>query len=495
LSAAAKKRDPESELQEHIARFVYDPYGFVLFAFPWGEPGPLVDETGPDEWQEKVLKRIGEELKRNDLDGAIRIAAGSGHGIGKTCLIAWIIIWFMSTRPNPQLPVTANTSDQLSQKTWRELAKWHKLAINSHWFQWTATKFYHVDFASTWFASAVPWSKERSEAFAGTHEKYVMMLFDEASAIEDIIWEVAEGAMTTPGAIWIVFGNRTKNTGRFHECFNKWRHRWITYEIDSRTSKKADKKQIEQWAKDYGEDSDFFKVRVKGQAPRTGFRQFISSDAVEKAAGREIAVDSYRHAPIIIGVDVSDFGEDMSVIYIRQGLATLEIQKHRPRTMDQQWTMTFASLIAQEIVKYKPDGVMVDSTGLGLGVADRLIQLGYSDIVYKVYSGSSPLNDKEYFNKRVEMWGLMRDWLQDGCIPDDQQLKDDLTGPEYGFSNKEQFQLEKKSDMKSRGLASPDCGDALSMTFAFQVSKRKPQNIVYKKPWDPWAVLQDQRSI
>ena len=463
MSAPAKRRDPEDELQEHIARFVYDPLGFVLFSLPWGEPGPLEKETGPDEWQRQVLTDIGNTLRAGDLQGALQIAARSGHGIGKSALLSWLILWFMSTRPNPQIPVTANTKEQLTSKTWRELAKWHRLAINHHWFTWTATKFYHNDFPETWFASAIPWSKERSEAFAGTHERFVLMIFDEASAIDDIIWEVAEGAMTTSGAIWIAFGNPTRNTGRFFECWNRLRGRWKTYEIDSRSAKMTDKSQIAKWEEDYGEDSDFFRVRVKGQEPRAGFRQFIGTEAVEIAAKRVLHPDVYRQAPIIFGVDVADYGDDLSVIAIRQGHATLDLQKHRPRSMDAQWTMTFADIIAKEFDRREGDMIFVDANGLGLGVADRLIQLGYP--VRKVYPGGSATNQKEYFNKRVEMWGDLRDWLSDGSVPDDADLKKDLTGPEYGFSATGQYQLEKKADMKARGLASPDCGDAMAYTF------------------------------
>ena len=252
------------------------------------------------------------------------------------------------------------------------------------------------------------------------------MIFDEASAIEDVIWEVAEGAMTTPGAIWIVFGNPTRNTGRFFECFNRLRGRWKTYEIDSRTAKMTDKDQIKKWADDYGEDSDFFRVRVKGQEPRAGFRQFISSEVVDLAATRTLHADIYRLAPICIGCDVADYGDDLSTICVRQGRQVLDLQKHRPRSMDQQWTMTFADIIAHTSDKHDADMIFVDATGLGLGVADRLIQLGYS--VFKVYAGSSATNSKEYFNKRVEMWGMLRDWLADGAIPNDVDMKKDLTG-------------------------------------------------------------------
>jgi hypothetical protein len=303
--------------------------------------------------------------------------------------------------------------------------------------------------------------------------------------------------MTTKGAIWIVFGNPTRNTGRFFECFHRYRHRWKTYEIDARTAKKADQAQIKQWEEDYGEDSDFFRVRVKGQEPRSGMRQFIPAEQVYEASKRVLNPGVYYHSPILIGVDVADFGDDLSVIYVRQGLATLEMQKHRPRPGDKQWTMTFASLIVQTINQYKADGVLVDATGLGLGVADRLIQLGYEDIVYKVYVGGASVNTKQWFNKRAEIWGSVRSWIKDGCIPDDQQLKDDLTNPEYGFSAKEQIQIEKKEDMKKRGLASPDCGDALALTFAFSINEKARINRIGRVPlpkkWDPFERLEQLR--
>jgi len=186
----------------------------------------------------------------------------------KTALVAWLIYWFISTRPHPQIVVTSNTKSQLETKTWRELAKWHKLAINSHWFEWTATKFYYKQHPETWFAAAIPWSKERSEAFAGTHEQHVLVIFDEASLVDDSIWETTEGAMTQPGAFWCVFGNPTRNTGRFSECFKKIptplaylpgrfpaRLRWP---IRTRSNSGST---------DYGEDSDLYVSGSKVNSP------------------------------------------------------------------------------------------------------------------------------------------------------------------------------------------------------------------------------------
>lgn len=449
--------DYEQQLISDIEHFAYDPLGFVYYIYPWGE-GPLKDESGPDDWQADTLNEIGESLL--NVQDAVQIARRSGHGIGKTALISWIIHWFMSTRPHPQIPVTANTKEQLLNKTWRELAKWWKLSLNQHWFSWTATRFYNINHPETWFASAVPWSKERSEAFAGTHEEHVLLLFDEASAIEDVIWEVAEGAMTTPGALWIVFGNPTRNTGRFSECFKKYRHRWSCKEIDSRTAKKANHKQIQKWIDDYGDDSDFVRVRVKGQEPRVGSLQFIPNDIVNEAAGKNLHPDIYKHAPKLLGVDVARFGDDQSVIIRRQGLAATGLKKFRGKN-----TMELASLVAQEIQVYKPNAVFIDVVGIGAGVVDRLRQLDYD--VIEVNTGNKPLNYKKFYNKRAEIWSDMREWLRhSAAIPDDTELRDDLTGIEYGFDSSERMRLEKKKDMKKRGLASPDCADALALTFA-----------------------------
>lgn len=452
-----------TELVDAIAQCHDDPLAFVHLVYPWGKPGTILHEyDGPDEWQIWVLEQI--RTGAMSVGDAVQIAVASGHGIGKTALVAWIVHWFISTRTNPQIVVTANTENQLSNKTWRELARWWKLSIHKEWFDWTATKFFLKSSPETWFAAAIPWSERNSEAFAGTHEEHVLIIFDEASGIADIIWEVAEGAMTTPGAIWIAFGNPTKNTGRFRECFGKFRHRWVTRQIDSRTAKMADKKKLNEWVDDYGEDSDFVRVRVRGVFPRAGSNQFISSEDVE--ACRHYQAEGYESQPVILGVDVARFGDDRTVIRARQGRKVFPAWKYRG--LD---TMEVADRVIEAINEFNPRVAFVDGGGLGAGVIDRLRQLGYGSRVVEINAGSKPLDGKTYFNLRAEMWGRMRDAVKAGLdLPsDDIELVDDLIGPEYGFTPKQQVQLEKKQDMKKRGLASPDDGDALALTFAKRV--------------------------
>lgn len=479
----------ERMLQEDMGKFFADPYGFVIYAYEWGK-GDLENFTGPEKWQKEFLISWGLEIKKNGFNsrdpvGVIRKARASGHGIGKSALTAWIVDFIMSTRPHCKGTVTANTSTQLETKTWAEVAKWTKRCITGHWFNIStgrgSMKMYHTDHKNSWFCSAQTCSKENSEAFAGQHAvtSTSFYVFDESSAVPDSIFEVAEGGLTDGEPMFFLFGNPTRNTGKFKECFKKMRHRWETAQIDSRDVTLTNKPQIEQWIKDYGEDSDFCRIRVRGVFPRSGSNQFIPQDAVDLAAGGIIHPEAYHSMPKILGVDIARFGDDQTVFIKRQGKAAYGLKKHRGLA-----TQDCAGLIAQEIKAWSPDQVFLDMGNTGAAVYDILTGWGdhYKQVVTGVWFGAKATEGDVYYNKRVEMWGNLRDWLPGAAIPDDADLKDDLIGPEYGFSSAEQFQLEKKSDMKKRGIASPDAGDALALTFAYPVA---PKAGKYNNPQVP----------
>ncbi|TDY26288.1 hypothetical protein B0G81_6798 [Paraburkholderia sp. BL6665CI2N2] len=473
----ATKAELEEQLIDEIGAFANDPLGFVLFAFPWGE-GELAKHPGPDEWQIDLLRSIGEGLIT--ATEAIQIAISSGHGIGKSAFVSWLILWAVATFEDTRGVVTANTDTQLRTKTWPELMKWHRLCICEHWFTVTATAIFSKQPAheKTWRVDMVPWSETNTEAFAGLHNqgKRILVIFDEGSAIADKIWEVTEGALTDEDTqiIWFVAGNPTRNTGRFRECFGRMKHRWLRRQIDSRTVRMTNKRQLAKWVEDHGEDSDFVRVRIRGVFPRAGTMQFISSELVEQAQKREAVAG--LHDPFIIGVDVARFGDDRSVIAFRKGRDARTTKWIECRGLD---NMQLAARVAVEFDRYRADGVFVDEGGNGGGVVDRLRQLGYP--VIGVQFGSKADRSMPgtelvtYFNKRAEMWGEMKEWLKGGAIPDDIELEQDLIGPEYSFKlleGKDAILLESKKDMKDRGLASPDAGDALALTFAYPVMPR-----------------------
>lgn len=467
----------DAELAADFGRMIHDPERFVRYAWPWGVAGgPLEYEAGPEQWQSDMLGHIGRELQRGNQ--LVRIAVRSGHGVGKSAAMAWVRHWGMSTMVDCRGIVTANTGLQLTTKTLPEFSKWATTAVNAHWFDGTMAWRYALDpvHRETWRFDAVTWAAENPAAFAGLHNarRRIILLFDEASEIHRIICETSEGALTDEDTeiIWLAFGNPTVTTGWFAERFGAARSVWHTMEIDARTVRRTNKALIEEWAKHYGEDSDFFRVRVKGQAPRAGSTQLIGHDLVEAAMGRE-PVPSI-HDPLVFGVDVARFGDDQSVIFRRRGFDGASWPPISYRGLD---TMQLAARVANQVQEDKPDGVFVDEGGIGAGVVDRLRQLGvpcqgvnFGSAADTGALGASGAALESYANKRAEMWGGVRSWLRrGGCVPSNRELRDDLTGVQYGFDREGRIQLERKEDMKKRGLASPDYGDALALTFAYPV--------------------------
>ena len=473
-----------TDIAVELGTFVNDPFGFAMFAFPWGEPGSELENfKGLEDWQRLLLEYIRDRLALGHdpatvIADAIQTATTSGHGVGKSALVSIIILWAISTFEDTRGVVTANTETQLKTKTWAELGKWHRLFIGRDLFKLTATAIFSADSTHerTWRIDMVPWSERNTEAFAGLHNqgRRVLLIMDEASAIPDVIWETAEGALTDKDTqiLWLVFGNPTQSTGRFRECFGKLSHRWKTFQVDSRSVSITNKDQFEKWIKDYGEDSDFVRVRVRGVFPRVGSMQFIGSDVIDAATKREVS--SHLHDPLIIGVDVARFGDDESVIFIRKGrdgrsFAPVCIRGERGGAD----TMTVAGRAAELYGQLRADAIFVDGGGVGGGVVDRLRQLQVPvwDIQFGAKSDANQLESDgiKYANKRAEIWGAMKEWLNGGCIPDDRQLIEEIGGPQYGYNVRNEIQLETKDDMKKRGLSSPDIADALALTFAYPV--------------------------
>ena len=467
---SAPRNKVQDELIELVASWTHDPLGFVLGAFEWGT-GELSEFDGPDEWQRGILATIGERLRAGEISvqEAIQVAVASGHGIGKSALVSWIILWAVSTHEDTKGVVTANTENQLKTKTWAEVAKWYRLCITRTWFELTATALFSKDpdHEKTWRIDMVPWSERNTEAFAGLHNKgkRILLVFDEASAINDLIWEVSEGALTDADTeiIWCCFGNPTQNIGRFRECFGKFKHRWITRQIDSRTVAMTNKAQLQKWVDDYGEDSDFVRVRVRGVFPSASSNALIGPDDIEAAQSRHYSEHQYSFAARILGVDVARQGADSSMLAPRQGKVAFKMRQLRIPD-----TMLVANAVAQAMDKFKPDATFVDATGgYGVGVIDALRQVNRTPIeVY--FSGKA--TDPRYFNKRSEMWFEMAKWIKDGgALPSDPELAEELAAATYTFQG-DKFRLCDKDDIKDLIGRSPDKADALALTFAFPVA-------------------------
>jgi hypothetical protein len=474
-----------------------DPEAFVMFVFPWGQKNtPLERFSGPRAWQREVLRDIARHIRTNSAPDAVlqalRGAVASGRGIGKSALVSWLILWMLSTKIGSSVIVSANSENQLRKVTWGELTKWTTMAINAHWWEPSATNLAPAAWLTElverdlkkgtryWGAEGKLWSEENPDAYAGVHNHDGMMvIFDEASGIPDTIWSVAAGFFTEPivHRYWLAFSNPRRPTGYFYECFHAKRDFWTSRQIDSRSVEGTDKAIYEQIIEEHGEDSPQARVEVYGQFPSTGEDQFIGPYIVNEAAKRARYKDPT--APIVIGVDPARSGADSTVIVVRQGRDLVAIRRYKGDD-----TMTVVGHIIEAIEDFKPTLTVMDEGGLGYGILDRLNEQRYK--VRGVNFGWKAKNQVMWGNKRAEMWGAMRDWLKSASIPDDRQLKTDLTGPKTKPDSSGKMFLESKKDMKSRGLASPDAADALAVTFAYPVASRqyveRPRTIAARGP-------------
>jgi hypothetical protein len=492
-ASIATTEDP-MELIDFLVECRHDPLQYALAMYPWGVEGTELANHSLRDWQRQALDRIGKSL-RDDPFLTVRECFATGHGVGKSALVGIITDWGLDTCIGAKIVVTANTEAQLKLKTWAEMAKWHNLRLTKDYWKYGKTSLHtrEPDLETTWRADMTPWSEQNSEAFAGLHNegKRIILIFDEASAIPEVIWETAEGAMTDANTeiIWLAFGNPTRNTGRFRECFpgGKFAKRWNSTSLDARTIEGVDKEQLNDWVEDYGEDSDFVRVRVRGVFPRTGDRQFIGSDLVNQAIARP--AERQATDPVVMGVDVARYGMNETVICIRAGFDAKSIKWIKLRNLS---ATQCAARIMEQIQKHKPDACFIDADGIGGPVYDIIRDLRYRQ-VFAVNSGKAAYASNEYANLRAEMWGKMRKWLERGQLPEDKALRAQLIGPEYDFTNKNQIKLEKKEDMEKRGLESPDRADALALTFAMPVTgiARFPEELQgvrrQRREYDPLA--------
>jgi len=495
----------DAQIRRAIADFYDDPLGYVMFNFPWTSdpsiqmvklPSQYADrfesKFGPGAWACDFLDELGREIRKRAFDGStpcdpIRFSTASGHGIGKSVMAAFLTKFIHDTRPFSRMTVTAVTDIQLRGKTWAELAKWHNRSLTRHWSDLATGRgnmsLRNRMYPQEWYAVAQTSREENSESFAGQHaaNSSSVYLFDEASGVPDKIFEVREGGLTDGEPMVFDFGNPTRNSGAFFENTSpegSKAHRYIVRNIDMRDVEITNKKWAQEKVDDYGEDHDIVRVRVRGQFPRQSSLQFISGDAVRQSMARPLVLD--RNAPLIIGVDVAREGDDETVIFTRVGM---DARSWLPRRYSKLDNVQVAQKVMETVREFERMGLrtsalFVDIGGVGGGVYDILKHAGFAPT--GVNFGSSPLDPKMYRLRVDEIWGRMRDAINDRlCLPDEAGMKstgepgatlqNQLTNREYGHTLKEQISLEKKSDLKRRGLGSPDVADALALTFAQDV--------------------------
>lgn len=425
----------------------------------------------PDTEQARILQSVADNAMTS---------VRSGHGVGKSAVEAWTVIWFMATRPFPKVPCTAPTQHQLFDILWAEISKWlrNNPALENE-FVWTREKVYLKGYPEEWFAVARTATKP--DALQGFHADNVLYIIDEASGVSDKIFEPVLGALSTAGSKLLMCGNPTQLNGFFYESHHKNRHAYAAFHIDGRKSSRVDREFVDKIINMYGEDSDVFRVRVAGDFPLQEDDVFIPLPLIERSV--TMGMDYKPGATpdtIHIGCDVARFGDDKTVIGYK---VDAQVQfSDRRRGQDTMKTADKIIELGESLVaRYKWTGkipVKIDDGGVGGGVVDRLRQIKRNNPerfawleVFPVKFGVR-IKNKHYHDSTSYMTGVVKKLLMphdeqgllkpvELILPEDDNLAAQLSSRKYRLTEASKIQVESKETMKKRGLPSPDEADCL----------------------------------
>jgi hypothetical protein len=300
------------------------------------------------------------------------------------------------------------------------------------------------------------------------------IVIDEVKDIAPHVWsEIVRPALTDRKG-WALFIGTPGGMNIFHELWQRAQSdpEWfaLMFRVDETHLPWLPPAEIEAARRDMSDAA--FRQEFLCDFTASSSDTLITIDLASAASQRDYHERDFGFAPVVFGVDVARFGDDSSVIQIRQGLVAL-----KPIVFQGKDNMQLASIIGELTMKYQPRGTFIDAGG-GAGVIDRLRQLGHR--VSEINFGGKP-SDEHYCDKRAEMWFATKEWLErGGSIENDPQLKTDLCGPTYWFESNGKIRLESKDDLKARGMRSPDRGDALALTFAMPVFAEQDRNTRYR---------------
>jgi len=425
----------------------------------------LTYEKHPDLFVEDLLGVTPQDWQREMMAATLqhrKLSLRSGHGLGKTACCSWLMIWYLLTRYPVKVVCTAPSASTLYDGLMAETKRWVK-ELPTPIRTLLEIKSDRIELASSpteAFLSARTSRAESPESLAGIHSDHTMILVDEASGVPEQVYEAAYGSMSGKNAVVILIGNPTRSSGYFYETHTRLRDSWWTKKVSCLDSPLVSPDFIAEMAEKYGETSNAMKVRVYGEFPTAEDDTLISLHSVEQASKR--TVEQPEGTPIVWGLDVARYGDDASVLCIRQGRHLIELHSWKKLSLMELSGRVLDLLNSSD---EPPEEILVDSIGLGAGVLDRLRELDIS--ARGVNVSESPAMADRYANLRAELWDLTKSWFNEEVqIPNDDSLIADLTAPRYSFNSSGKMLVESKAETKKRLGRSTDFADSLVLTFA-----------------------------
>lgn len=392
-----------------------------------------------------------------------------------TCFSSWLALHFLLFRDDVKIIVTSPSFKQMTDGLMPEVQKWIQRCPSwlSRQVEITSDRMTRVPNTKSNFISFRTARKENPEALAGVHATNVLLIVDEASGVDEIIYETGQGILSTTGAIAVLIGNPTRPYGFFYKTQTTLSDLWWCRAISCLDSTRVDAAYIESQKRTYGVDSREYRVRVLGEFPDSGADSVIPRAFVQSALDRDVvslAGLGKKASGIVWGLDPGRGGDPTGFVERSANVVTEALElKYDNLMLTSGWVK---SRWDATVPRLRPDHIYVDSIGLGAGVADRLLELGLP-VIHVNVSESAAMSDR-FVRLRGELWYTARAWFEkkdvriESGILLHNQLIEELSTVEQHFASNGKVDIESKKVMKARGVPSPNLADALVMTFAHQ---------------------------
>lgn len=456
-------------------QYQYDPLAFVHDCVRFAAGEQLA------EYQEEILEEL---IPRK------RIAVRGPHGLGKTALAAWIVLWAVLTAEDVKVPTTASAWRQVTKFLWPEIHKW---SYRLDWNRVGRAAFSRDELLTlslklSPIREAFGVVSDNAALIEGAHAQRIVYVFDEAKEIPDPTWDAAEGAFAgageDTGAEAYAFAISTPGApvGRFYDIharkpgYDDWWPRHVTLE-EAIKARRISREWADRRRTQWGEKSAVFLNRVEGEFASSEADSIISLSWVEAAndrwrewveAGSPMChnEDGTLKPMDVVGVDVARSGEDQTVLALRYGQIITEI-----RAYSKEDTMQTTGRVVG-VLEGHGGKAIVDVIGIGAGVYDRLREQQYDAEPFNAAAGSK-IRDQSgewgFVNQRAEAWWTLRELLSDPesqvALPPDDQLTGDLTAPTWKAVSGGKIRVEAKEDIKKRIGRSTDYGDGVVQAF------------------------------
>lgn len=473
-------------------------------------------------WQQTLIL-LGVEKARGSSIVSTHMSIKSGHGIGKSATVSWIVLWFLYCFYQSQIPVTAPTSTQMKDVLWKELSLWINRiqpARVKEVFEWQSDYVRMRYDPETWFARAKTSSKENTEALAGIHAEHVLIAVDEASGVPEQVFNTAEGALTSGNVFVIMISNPTRVIGYFYDSHNKNADDWQRFSFNCEEAPLVSLKYVERQAKRHGVESDEYRIRVKGDFPSedmmddSGYLQLVprSKVQVEPSLGDGDKFIGKK----ILSIDPSGEGDDECEFVLRdqfRAKSILTLNTTNDKTIAEH-VLTFASRY-----NLKSGDIVIEGFGKGTDVAKNVAISTQGKLkLYVVLPGNSPKDEERYnteffsrfpyevdeklediyLNLRALAHFRMREWCFAGGRIIDSNVENSEFGEQISVNRYKRslqgnkIQMMPKQEMNKLRIKSPNKSDALMLSFLLESIARNDKG---QSEWERQEIMHTDNSV